>query len=332
MHPPPLRLPVPAVCEAFALGSPRRRPVLARGGHLHRVWRLDTDSGSFAVKRLVAEAERLPGWEWDYASSFELERAALEAGLPMPEPVPARDGDWLAELEDDGGRRARYRVHNWLEGRTVPDQQGSPAQAAEAGELLARIHGLGLSRRADPEQVLPTAPAGDWRQRELEVPELAGMASLMEEVNRAVADTRPLVQEPRLGHGDFNPNNVLRTPAGPALIDWEWSRPLEARLELAAAAIDWAGAFWWEPRADLAAAVLHGYRGAGGRFPAPEDVRIFGGWLLSLTGWVWRAYRRALSGRTESERRQGRWSSTFAVHQLRRCLGARPRWLELLRQ
>ena len=51
--------------------------VRVHGGFAHRVYRLDTDLGSFAVKELNLFDRR---WEYRAADVFRFERAAFDAG------------------------------------------------------------------------------------------------------------------------------------------------------------------------------------------------------------------------------------------------------------
>jgi hypothetical protein len=325
-----MRLAVNEVCAAFRLGRQLCRPVAARGGMLHRVWRLETERGTYAVKALRPPAGLDEhAWLRDYERSFALERAALAAGLPTPRAIAAEDGSWLART-----REATVRVHEWVEGERLPDRHVEPRVARLAGALLARIHGLRLIGETRPEAVLPTCAAETWRRREEEVPELRGMAAVQPELNRAIEDAQGLVKDPVLSHKDVNAKNLLaRTGAGPGLvpIDWELAGPVEPALEAAASALNWAGAFWWEPDPELARAFLAGYREGGGVFPANPDIRIFASWLDDAASFATTCHRRALHAVTAGERLRARRNAAFMASQLRRGLEARQRWLALLR-
>lgn len=94
------------------------------GGFANRMYRLDTDQGSFAVKELNLVDRRSTYHAEDV---FRFEQAAFAAGVPMPEPISASH-DAL--------------VHRWVEGEKVPEAPVSAAYAFEVGEILARIHAL----------------------------------------------------------------------------------------------------------------------------------------------------------------------------------------------
>ena len=94
------------------------------GKSSNRLYRLDTDQGSFAVKELNLVDRR---WTYHADDVFRFEQAAFAAGIPMPEPISA-DPDVL--------------VHRWVEGDKLPEAPVPAAFAFEIGEILARIHAL----------------------------------------------------------------------------------------------------------------------------------------------------------------------------------------------
>src|SRR5687768_14800075 len=108
------------------LGTPIGPMTRVHGKSFNRIYRLDTDQGSFAVKELNLDR----GWEFRYDDVFRFEQAAFAAGIPMPEPISA-DPDVL--------------VHRWVEGEKVPEDPVSRSFAFEIGEILARIHALDVT-------------------------------------------------------------------------------------------------------------------------------------------------------------------------------------------
>ena len=124
--------------------------VRVHGGFANRLFRLDTDQGSFAVKELNLLDRRVTYRAQDV---FRFERAAFAAGIPMAEPVSA-------------GRDVL--VHRWVDGETVPEAPVAPAYAFEIGEILARVHALDVAW-TDGSMEEPTAR--DW-------PELAERATV----------------------------------------------------------------------------------------------------------------------------------------------------------
>src|SRR5690349_6745645 len=109
------------------LGAPIGPMVRVHGGFANRMYRLDTEQGSFAVKELNVLDRRQAYRAGDV---FRFERAAFAAGIPMPEPISA-GSDML--------------VHRWVDGEKIPEAPVSPAYAFEVGEILARMHALDVA-------------------------------------------------------------------------------------------------------------------------------------------------------------------------------------------
>jgi Phosphotransferase enzyme family len=123
--------------------------IRVHGGFANRMYRLDTDQGSFAVKELNLLDRRSIYRAEDV---FRFERAAFAAGVPMPEPISASH---------------RTLVHRWVEGEKMPEAPVSPAYAFEIGEILARIHALDVAWTHVP---IEDPASRDW-------PELAERAT-----------------------------------------------------------------------------------------------------------------------------------------------------------
>jgi Ser/Thr protein kinase RdoA (MazF antagonist) len=253
----------------------------------NRVYRLDTDKGSFAVKELDVAGRR---WTSPAADVFRFERAAHAAGIPMPEPVSAG---------------ADVLVHRWVEGEPLPDGPVPAAFAFEVGEILARLHALHVDWTHETvDEPIPT----DW-------PELADRAAaasaaggdlpwaaaLAAEVDTFVDMARFVAGCERQGpvvltHRDVQPWNLLARAGRPVLLDWALSGRLDLAGELGATAVSLAkGATFDDVDRRAIGAVLDGYVAGGGVLPAPGPlwfVFLLEGWL----GFTHRNIERCLAG------------------------------------
>jgi aminoglycoside phosphotransferase (APT) family kinase protein len=251
------------------LGTPIKPMVRIHGGFANRMYRLDTDQGSFAVKKLNL-ADRRSAYRVDDVFAFE--RAAYAAGIPMPEPISAGD---------------HTLVHRWVDGEKLPEAPVSPAYAFEVGEILARIHALDVEWT----QVSTEEPVSwDW-------PELAQRAvatgqpwadELATHVDTflAIAQVVDSCERPGpvvLTHKDIQPWNLLTRDGRPVILDWELSGMLDLAGELGSTALSLAKGRGFDA-IDPAVfrSVLDGYVAAGGALPPPGPswfVFMIGGWL-----------------------------------------------------
>lgn len=251
------------------LGTPLTPPTRIRGGFANRLYRLDTDQGSYAVKELAVDERRR---RYRAEDVFRFERAAFAAGIPMPEPIAA-DQHTL--------------VHRWVDGERVPEEPAAPAYAFAVGEILARLHGLDVTWTPEP----PEDPTPrDW-------PELAARAAatgrpwadeLTTEVDTflsvaAFVDDCVRPGPVVLTHADIQPWNLLARDGRPVLLDWELSGLLDLSGELGSTALGLAkGPGFDDLRPTVFRAVLDGYVAGGGRLP-PSGPSWF---AYVLAGWL----------------------------------------------
>jgi Ser/Thr protein kinase RdoA (MazF antagonist) len=255
------------------LGAPLRPMTRVHGKGFNRLYRLDTDQGSFAVKVLNLDRD----WTFRFDDVFRLEQAAFAAGIPMPEPISAD---------------AEVLVHRWVEGQQVPEEPVSREFAFEIGEILARIHVLDVTwTQVSIEEPMPR----DW-------PELAERAaatgqSWADELAGAVdaflaiahfVDTCERPGPVVLTHRDIHPWNLLARDGRPVVLDWELSGTLELAGELGSTALSLSkGPGFDHIDGAVFRSVLDGYVAGGGVLPAPGPswfVFMMGGWL-GFTRW-----------------------------------------------
>ena len=243
--------------------------VRVRGGFANRMYRLDTDQGSFAVKELNLVDRR---WTYHVEDVFRFERAAFAAGIPMPEPISTSQ---------------HTLVHRWVEAEQVPEAPVSLAYGFEIGEVLARIHALDVEwTHGSVEE-----PASqDW-------PELAERAAATGqpwadelaahvETFLAIAQFVDTCERPGpavLTHKDIQPWNLLAREGRPVVLDWELSGVLDLAGELGSTALSLAkgpGFDGIEPA--VFRSIVDGYVAGGGVLPPPGPswfVFTIGGWL-----------------------------------------------------
>ncbi len=273
---------VAALAEGLGLGQVLDSVKVA-GGLSNDLWRVRTERGVFALKVMVINADQ-PDFVTNLERSFDVERRAFAAGVPMPRPITVpghRDRCLLAH----GGSLAR--AHHWVDAAPVDPQQ----HAARAGALLAQIH-RSSNVRSQPLDDEPWS-ASEWcalaDQCEADPTLQASIRSAapdLAELEAVTADSPGdvIVLD---SHRDLDPKNALVTPSGLLALDWDAAGPVPAAREAVQVALDWT--------TDVAgfAQVVAAYRAASPH-PVPDAPWVFGGWVSALGGWlVYNASRRA---------------------------------------
>jgi aminoglycoside phosphotransferase (APT) family kinase protein len=256
------------------LGAPVGPMVRVHGGFANRMYRLDTDRGSFAVKELNLLDRRSAYRAEDV---FRFERTAFAAGIPMPEPISATD-DTL--------------VHRWVEGEKIPEEPVPPAYAFEIGEILARLHALDVPWTGAPAEELTPRDWPDLAERATATGQpWAGELTAQAQTFLAIADLVDTCERPGpvvLTHRDLQPWNLLARAGRPVLLDWELSGLLDLSGELGSTALSLAkGPGFDDIRPAVFRSVLDGYVAGGGVLPPPGPswfVFMISGWL-GFTRW-----------------------------------------------
>lgn len=232
-------------------------------GETGRVWRLDTDGGTWAVKEGF---EPLSAVEAGHDAAYQ--DAVRAAGVPMPAVLRTPGDEVVIDLHGSG-----VRVYEWVD-LLQPDRTLDPAAV---GMVLANIHRVehrGVTP-ADPWYSAPVgAPAWDGLVEEL-ISARAPFATRVAELRDELVALEALLEVPtdlRTCHRDLFADNILPTPEGSmCVIDWEESGLANPSQETAMVLFDFCSG-----DAARARSFYEAYAGAGGpgRIEAPKDFSM----------------------------------------------------------
>lgn len=136
---------------AFELGDVLGEPTLAARGAQGFIWKVQTTTGAYAAKQLQPSVDA-PPVPFDVA----FQQVARDASVPLPAPVLTPDG--LAVVD-------RVRVYEWVDLAPELPRPVSVDRATEAGDLLGRIHRLGIPPNGETGSWYLVPPSEEqWRQ------------------------------------------------------------------------------------------------------------------------------------------------------------------------
>lgn len=337
----------------LSLGDLTSPPIRLSGGYTHRMFRLDTTTGRYAVKLLNPEIMQRPGALDNYRTAEAFEALLEERGLPIL-PALTIGGRKLQQVDGQ-----HLYVFEYFEGRALKDDEITPAHCRAMGRVLAGIHGAGTSVEeglAPPASVEPpqsatradSSPARGSLWHELadallssddaraEGELLLSAAPMLTRVTAAAEEAaRRLPPREALCHNDMDPKNVLWQGEDFRIIDLECLGYADPRLELLDLAISWAGAAVDEGRFK---AFMQGYAEAGGSFNAGSDCHADAALVYdsrrNYIDWLEYNARRALAADPE-ERRTGREQVRMTIAKIEDDLQSREkvlRWMEEVRR
>lgn len=215
-----------AVCRQLNLGDLTAEPTRLTGGLMHKMYRIVTDSGVYAIKCLNPHVMARPTAAANFAAAEELERKLESADLPLL-PALTIGGRKMQELDD-----AYFYVFPYFDGAALTEGNISPDHCAIVGELLAKLHQV--ERTAEP--VARETLSFDWDKCDLSDEDKALLWEMQEAANTAVLP--PLSA---ICHNDMDPKNVLWNGMDGRIIDLECLGYGSPYLETLETALCWAG-------------------------------------------------------------------------------------------
>ena len=255
------------ILAAFDLG-PRGR--LSAGpvdsGRLGSIWRLETNSASWAVKD-VTEADDHELIEILDGAAFQ--EAALAAGVPTPGVRRTRMGEVIAAVG-----AVRVRVHEWVDVHP-PALDLDPT---DLGRLIAALHRVDFAGTVGTHPWYE-APVGEARWREIIESLRAGRAPFAVELEALVPELVALEaylgnqpRDLRTCHRDLWADNLRRTlHGGLCVFDFDNAGLADPSQELALVLVEFGGVDVSRARAIKTA---YAQAGGPGRVEGPRDFAM----------------------------------------------------------
>ncbi len=309
------------LCAACDLGTLLTEPQAVTGGLLHRMWRLSTTKGIFAIKQLNPAIMCRPGILDAYRLTEQIAADFAAQGIPAVAALTCH-GDRLQHIDDH-----LFIVYTWIEGEVCFGDAATPEQARLMGSILAQIHALRLHYPEFPPLAWMHFHDDDWDILTFQaadmglpwanpiravLPRLLTWSRWYEQAGDVLSQT--LV----ISHRDLDQRNVIWQDARtPRLVDWEAAGLINPTMELVGLALHWSGQMLGEPQEDIFASVMEGYTGSGGSVGDPGIVALHG-FMGTWLGWLLFNMRRSLgeSVANEEERQLGMHETTSTLRLL----------------
>ncbi len=274
------------------------------GGFLHRMYKVVTDSGSYAVKHLNPEIMGREGVQENFARAERIEAILEQNRLPIV-PAISINGKKMQELQEQ-----YFYVFPWLDGNITDWNNSSVHQCRTAGNILGKIHAINPQEMSHEEPEISSIDWNGYLQRAVEKDsEIASVLEhnlqLLKAAEAELNAARAALPDIRcISNEDMDPKNIMWQDGKPWVIDLEcldYGNPVSHALQLA---LQWSGSTTCHIDAGKLTAFFEGYLAAyDNGFRAYSEV--FG---LAYTWVEWLEYniKRALGMcGDEAERQMG---------------------------
>ncbi|MBP3650725.1 MAG: phosphotransferase [Clostridia bacterium] len=308
----------------WSLGRLSRPPQPVSGGYMHKMFRLDTASGSFAVKLLNPEVMSRPEALGNYCNAEALEQVLEAHHLPIVAAL-SRNGKKMHCIQGQ-----YFYLFPWVEHKAVPWDAITEKHCRTMGGLLAQLHKLpwkeATSLSAEPNQPAPVAI--DWQamvqQVQTQTLDKAFADTLTQNLplleaaqtayNRAVAALPPLQS---ICNADMDAKNVLWQGDKPLVIDLECLEIGNPVNDLVQLSLSWAGGVLCQINMPRLEAFLRAYQQLN---PLPTmDWEALTGLGFAWLDWLHYNLRRAcgLTGASTEEQQLGLQESRSTLERIR---------------
>lgn len=230
-----------ALTAGCGLGTIEGEIIPVSGGFMHRMFKVRTSSGTYAVKCLNPEVMSRPDALKNYAEAEKLERILEDNGLPVVAALSFGGRKMIKE----GGRF--YYIFPWQEGSITDFNEISAEQCHTAGSLLARIHRIDAQNTESKEPELSEVDFASLldaavKKESVIAPVLKENLALLEKAQKHLNEARRLLPSMRaICDDDMDPKNIMWHDDRAYIIDLEcleYGNPIASVLNLA---LQWSG-------------------------------------------------------------------------------------------
>lgn len=307
--------------STLRLGRLMEEPVRIEGGLLHKMYRVSTSNGLFAVKVLNPEIMKRSD---ALSNTIQSEKVAKAFDGLIPAVVSLEiDGNQVHKLGEE-----YYMVFPWTDGASVFPKEITPHHCEAIGSILGKMH----HRNLKVEGIIPEEDsfeifAWDAYLQRINDPEYSDK-EWADAYKKSVKDIKrwnEMVCEAEgylskltvISHRDLDPKNVMWSDDKPYIIDWEAAGYVNPYQEFLEVINYWADDGTGKPVKEKYDALVNAYC----KYMDISAVKwdeVFHGSYIGMLGWLEYNVKRALGIEIsdEAERLLGENQVIGSIHEL----------------
>lgn len=271
------------------------------GGYLHRMYKVTTDSGIYAVKHLNPEIMNRPDALDNFERAESIEYILEKAGISIIPAIVVNEN----KMQKVQGNY--FYIFKWQEGNITDWNHISPMECFAIGDILGKIHAI--QPRNIEHQPLDVSKI-DWNHYINIAEEGSGISFLLRDnielldyAQKELNHARALLPDVQcLSNEDMDPKNVMWDQGKPWVIDLEcldYGNPVSDALQLS---LQWSGTVTYELDVNKLITFFEGYLKA-----YDNGFRGYGDVIGLAYTWIeWLEYnlKRALGNHVDEEEKQ----------------------------
>lgn len=246
-------------------------PARLNGGFMHKMYKIDTEQGTYALKLLNPFVMQRETAMENYAEAEQIELLLEQQDIPI---LPALSFGGRKMQEIDG---EYFYLFEYYPGKPLKSSEITEYHCVEIGKVLAKIHNI--YKKFESEKISEMSVDWDFYLAKMQKVNMRLFTMLKDSLpvikdsqNKGNLARKKLPQMVSICHNDMDCKNVLWNGKDYRIIDLECLSYNNPFMELFELALCWSG--YEDCRIDfrLFRAFLQGYKDAGGELPVDWKI------------------------------------------------------------
>lgn len=275
------------LCKKYNLGNVITEKRLT-GGLMHKMYKVETDTGIYAIKVLNPEIMSRENVFDNYDLSERIANLAKANDIPVAS-AKMFENKFIIKDEND-----YFMVFDFVNGKILNDNEITFRHCEKIGEILSKIHNLKYDELNLDNKIKEDQYKIDWygllklaRKKEAEyLPLLEENINKYDIIfNKCIKAYNENNNQLAICHRDMDPKNVMWAGDEPIIIDWESAKLSNPDRDLIETTLNWSGFLSNTFQEAKFMALIAGYK----KFRKTDNTNWHGiiiGNLMGRFGWL----------------------------------------------
>ena len=238
-----MNIQIKKLIKSCKLGILQKEPSRVSGGLLNRMYKVQTDKGTFAIKLLNPEVMKRENAKRNHTFAETVSNIAKDNNVSC---LPAKiiDGEILQQI--DG---YYFLIFDWFEGKAITDEELTIEKTKKAAKELLKIHKIDFGKLKEKCKAYYDTDAVDWEFYIEKIDNKKIKKLLLDNINKfseldkqSIKSLKIISKNMLISHRDLDlPNILWDSKENPVIIDWESTGLINPSMEVIDTAWNWSG-------------------------------------------------------------------------------------------